>query len=240
MRAYATTSEADAAKRERLIAEHMGMARRIALRHARKVPSWITRDDLVATAMLGLTEAADRYDPTREEPFVAFAERRIRGAVLDELRRGDILPRRVRATQRKIGETMHKLEAELARPASDEEIAARLGVTLEVYHQDLERLASVSFVALDEGEVDRRQDLAMSPQPLAEAERRQLAERLESGIAKLPERDALVLSLYYVDDLTYAEVAQALSVSESRVCQLHGRALARLRAEMDESLKGAV
>ncbi|MCK6547719.1 RNA polymerase sigma factor FliA [Myxococcota bacterium] len=232
MKPYARPMLRDAAK-EKLIAEHAGMARRIALRLARRVPSWISKEDLVATAMLGLTEAADRYDEARGEPFVAFAEQRIRGAVLDELRRGDILPRRLRVTARNVGETIRRLEQELQRDPEDDEIAKALGVGVEEYHQELEVLSHVSFVELDEVAVDRSNPEAAESSPYALVEQKELITRVKAAIDKLPERDAMILSLYYVEAFTYVEIGEVLEVSESRVCQLHSRALARLRVELD-------
>src|SRR5262249_52443662 len=115
-------------ERDRLISEHVEIARRISLRLARRCPDWIAREDLVAAGLLGLTEAADRYDETRNEPFLSFAEKRIRGAVLDELRRGDIMPRRVRQMARKIGATIQQLEREYGEAPTDERVANALGV----------------------------------------------------------------------------------------------------------------
>jgi|SoiMethySBSTD1v2_1073268.scaffolds.fasta_scaffold705159_2 RNA polymerase sigma factor for flagellar operon FliA len=216
--------------RERFIAEHAEMARRIALRVARRVPDWMSRDDLVGAAMVGLAEAAERFDLGRGEPFVAFAEKRIRGAVLDELRRGDIMPRRVRAEARRVGQTIRELEHKLGRGPEDHEVAAALGVSVQHYLEELEGLAHVSFVDLE----PRRDSIpGEDGSPAQEAERRQAISRLRDAMKRLKERDALVLSLYYGDDLSYAEIGQILGVTESRVCQLHSRALARLRVELD-------
>ncbi|MBK8014084.1 MAG: RNA polymerase sigma factor FliA [Deltaproteobacteria bacterium] len=233
MRGYANaTPTVPSEARDRLIAEHADTARRIALRLGRRLPPWIDEDDLIATAMLGLAEAADRYDPSREEPFLAFAERRIRGEILDELRRGDILPRRVRTKAREIAEVVRGLEQKLGRPAEDEEIAEALGVSLEAYQKELEVLVHVSVVELtSEGEaslVGPGASMALDE----EVERRRLIELFLGAVERLPERDALILALYYNEDLTYAEIGEVLSVSESRVCQLHSRALMRLRSSI--------
>jgi RNA polymerase sigma factor for flagellar operon FliA len=221
--------------RDQLVLEHLEMARRIALRVARRVPEWLSQDDLISAATIGLLEAAERYDESRGEPFIAFAEKRIRGAVLDELRRGDVMPRRVRASARKVGGVIRELEQELSRSPTDEEIATRLGVSLEVYHEDLEMLTHVAFVDLTE-QVGQRDGEA--PDAAGEVERKQLCAHLRVGLGRLPERDALVLSLYYVDELSYAHIGSLLGVSESRVCQLHARALSRLRVELDLGSEG--
>jgi RNA polymerase sigma factor for flagellar operon FliA len=231
VRAYASQAPARDPARDRLIAEHVDMARRIAVRVGRRVPSWLREDDLVGAAMIGLAEAAERFDPSFGQPFVGFAEKRIRGAVLDELRRGDLMPRRVRATARKVGETIRRLEQALGRPPEDEEIARALGVPVEEYRDEMELLTHVTCVDLDSlGEVGPANDNAG---PAADAERRQLVNHLRAALDSLPERDATLLSLYYVEELSYSEVGEVLGVSESRVCQLHSRALARLRAHFD-------
>ena len=234
MKAYARTTTVRDPERERLITQHIDMARRIALRVARRIPPWMSQEDLIAAAMIGLTEAADRYDEVRGEPFVGFAEKRIRGAVLDELRRGDMMPRRVRTTARKVGSTIRDLEHRYGRPPIDEEIAAALGVTLDDYRENLEMLTHVSFVEIG-AEPDQERNSISSPgaTPLELVERAELVHRVKSCLGKLPERDGVVLSLYYVEEFNYSQIGDLLGVSESRVCQLHARALARLRVEIE-------
>lgn len=229
-----SSAAVDRSAKNALMLEHAPMARRIALRVARKTPDWVSHDDLVSAAMIGLAEAAERWDSTRGEPFVGFAEKRIRGAVLDELRKGDLLPRRQRVKARKVGRTIAALEAKLGRPPEDEEIAAALEVTLDEYRDELEGLTKVSFIEMPEH--DREDGFAVHPDqpgsPIYELERQDLMSEVRRGLEQLPERDAVVLSLYYVEELTYAEIGKVLNVTESRVCQLHGRAMARLRAEL--------
>jgi RNA polymerase sigma factor for flagellar operon FliA len=233
VRAYAASAPARTPERERLIVEHLDMARRIAMRVGRRVPADIREEDLIAAAMIGLTEAADRYDGSRGEPFVAFAEKRIRGAVLDELRKGDIMPRRMRAAARKVGQTVRELSAKLGREPEDEEIAKALGVTVEEYLTDLEGLTHVSAVDLDSVQSEERfQSEEASPE--ASTARKILVERVQAALQTLPKRDAIVMSLYYVEELSYAEIGKMIGVTESRVCQIHSRCLARLRAELTE------
>jgi RNA polymerase sigma factor for flagellar operon FliA len=240
MNAYAEVSARSAGEaREQMIAEHLDMARRIAQRVGRRVPSFIAPDDLVGAAMTGLIEAVDRFDPTRGEPFVAFAERRIRGAVIDELRRGDILPRRVRATARKVSKTQRLLEHKLGRPAEDTEMAEALGVPLAEYHEELELLTHIDVVELVVGERGESRGTHDEREgPLAVTERRQAVARLQEGIAHLGGREQTILSLYYVEELSYSEIGEVLGVSESRICQLHGAALAQLRTMLEEEEEG--
>lgn len=233
MKAYAAQLQRSSAERDRLIAEHLDHARRISLRMARRCPAWIAREDLVAAGMLGLTEAAARYDENRNEPFLAFAEKRIRGAVLDELRRGDIMPRRARQMARKIGQTIHALEQQNGKPPTDEQVAKALGVSIDEYRSELEQLVHVTVGALEE----RDDDVIASntPSPENNAARSEAMGRVRAALPKLEQRDLLVLALYYNEELTYQEIAQVLSVTTSRVCQLHGRAISRLRAEIERA-----
>jgi RNA polymerase sigma factor for flagellar operon FliA len=237
MRAYSAQQRRPNPERDRLIAEHIDMARRIAARIARRCPSFIGRDDLDAAALLGLTEAAERYDASREEPFVAFAEKRIRGAILDELRRGDIMPRRTRKLARDIGATIVQLEREYQRPPTDEEVAAALGVSIEEYKSELEQLVHVTVGALEASTEETIHSQEASPEH--EAAKRDILRKVRAALPRLEARDLLVLSLYYNEELTYPEIGEVLKLTKSRVCQLHGRAIARLRAEIELSVQEA-
>jgi RNA polymerase sigma factor for flagellar operon FliA len=231
MKAYATQLQRSASERDRLIADHLDHAKRISLSMARRCPAWIAREDIIAAGMLGLTEAAARYDQNRNEPFLAFAEKRIRGAVLDELRRGDIMPRRARQMARKIGATIRELEHHLGKTPTDEQVAEALGVPLDEYRSELEQLVHVTVGALEERDDDAYASRDASPE--ADAARREAMRRVRVALPKLEQRDLLVLALYYNEELTYQEIAQVLGVTTSRVCQLHGRAIARLRDEIE-------
>lgn len=234
MKAYLTSSALADRERDKLITEHMPVARRIALRLARNTSLSGQTDDVVSVAMMGLVEAANRYDPKNGEPFGAFAQKRIRGAVLDELRRRDVLPRRVRHKVKEAGEVQRRIEQKQGRAAEDEEVAKALGISLDEYHSNLEAAANISFVDLDgEDRLAERlssEETAKTPADLAET--RQNSRMLKDALRRIPERDAKVLALYYVEEFTYAEIASLLEVSAPRVCQLHARALTRLRAEL--------
>lgn len=216
------------AVRDQLIAEHADAARRIALRMARRCPTWIAREDLVAAGMVGLIEAADRYDDGRQEPFLAFAEHRIRGAVLDELRRGDIMPRRIRQLARKIADTIKELERG-GEVATDQRIADALGVSLEHYRTALAELVHVELAPLD-GEERTLTSHDASPSDIA-CHRETLA-RVKVALQTLEPRDVTILGLYYIEDLTYQEIAETLRVTPSRVCQLLWRAVERVRTQL--------
>lgn len=230
-KAYAQQSRRSISQRDRLIAEHLDIARRIAGRVARRCPPWVSADDLIAAGLLGLAEAADRYDESRQEPFLVFAEKRIRGAVLDELRRGDIMPRRVRQLARKVGATIQELERTTGGTPDDAAVAGALGVSIETYQADLEQLVHVTVGALDQ--LDHAPPVSNDASPEAQAERREIMGRIKTALQRLDQRDVLLLSLYYNEELTYVEIGEVLGVTTSRVCQLHGRAIARLRAELE-------
>jgi RNA polymerase sigma factor for flagellar operon FliA len=231
MQAYGGSPQSFA--RDRLIRDHADAARRIALRMARRCPDWVAREDIVSAGMLGLIEAAERYDDTRAEPFLAFAEHRIRGAVLDELRRGDIMPRRVRQLARKISAAIRELEKD-GETATDQRIAEALGVTIEVYRAGLSELVHVEVGSI-EGEESRL--VASSVAPDVEAGRRLTLARVRAALEHLEARDVTILGLHYVEDFTYQEIADTLHITPSRVCQLLWRAVERLRAQLGATVE---
>jgi len=210
--------------RDRLIRDHADAARRIALRMARRCPEWVAREDLVAAGMLGLIEAAERYDDTRQEPFLAFAEHRIRGAVLDELRRGDIMPRRVRQLASKVAAAIREIERDGETP-SDQRVSDALGVSIDDYRAGLSELVHVEIGPIDEA----TRLVSTNVAPDVEAEHRMTLRRVCAALALLETRDATILGLHYVEDLTYQEIADTLRITPSRVCQLLWRAVERLR-----------
>ncbi|HUJ57817.1 MAG TPA: RNA polymerase sigma factor FliA [Kofleriaceae bacterium] len=213
--------------RNQLVEQHAGIARRIALRMARRCPAWIAREDLVSAGMIGLIEAANRYDESRREPFLSFAEHRIRGAILDELRRGDIMPRRVRQVARKISAAMQELEKQGETP-TDERIADALGVTLDAYRDGLAQLVNCELAPLDT-QAPLVDDAAA---PDVQAGHRETMSRVRDALAMMEPRDVTILGLHYVEDLSYQEIAETLRVTPSRVCQLLWRAVERLRAQL--------
>jgi RNA polymerase sigma factor FliA len=221
--------------RDQLIRDHADVARRIALRMARRCPDWISREDLVSAGMIGLVEAADRYDESRQEPFIAFAEHRIRGAILDELRRGDIMPRRVRQLARKISAAIKELEKDGSQ-ASDQRVADALGVPVAQYRAGLSQLVHVEMAPLD-GEETRL--VAHEVSPDMQADHRQMLARIRAALDRMEARDVTILGLHYVEDLTYQEIADTLKITPSRVCQLLWRAVERLRTQLGADVMAA-
>lgn len=214
-------------ERDRLIEDHVEMARRIALKLARRCPTWVTREDLVAASMLGLTEAAERYDHTRAEPFGAFAEQRIRGAVLDELRRGDLLPRRVRQVARKIADVVQRIEVAGGTP-TDAAIAARLGVSIADYQDHHVHLAHFAIISLDSKSTTTPADVGDSPELVCA--RRHLLERVRESLHEVADRDVSILVMYYAEEQTFQQIGAQLGITPSRVCQLLRRTIERVRA----------
>lgn len=212
--------------RNELITMHLGMALKMARKMARRLPSSVSRDDVESAALLGLTEAASRYDTSREEPFMAFAAKRVRGAILDHLRKNDILSRRARQGARRVAEATRVLEAELGRAATDSEIAESMGMDEMTFNRVYARVREASVIHLD----DLRGELAEGTHcgiEIGEKQRRKAA--LMQALEVLEEREQMVLSCYYREGLTLREIGAILGVTESRVCQLHTQALATLR-----------
>ncbi len=213
-------------ERHELIRDHLDMARRLARKIARRVPMVVRRDDLESAALLGLTEAASRYDSTRGEPFVAYAAKRVRGAVLDELRRNDILTRRGREGARRLQDAANAVQAQVGRAATTQEIADHLGVELSEVQEAMGRLQP-TLVPLDENrDVPKTSAFAPPDEQVASAERKAA---VIDALGSMAERDLQILSMYFQDELTLKEIGHILGVSESRVSQLRSRALGRLR-----------
>ena len=222
----------DYSERHELIHDHLGMAKRLAGKIARRTPSVVRRDDLESAAFLGLTEAASRYDSTRGEPFVAYASKRVSGAVLDELRRNDILTRRGREGARRLQNAANAIQAQVGRAATNQEVADHLGMELSEVQEALGRLQP-TLVALDE---DR--DLPKTSAFAPADEQVDLAKRkvaVLNALETMAERDLQILSMSFQDDLTLKEIGRTLAVSESRVSQLRSRALGRLRKAISAS-----
>lgn len=179
--------------------------------------------------MVGLVEAADRYNTNRAEPFLAFAEHRIRGAVLDELRRGDMLPRRKRQLARKAQQVRQQLEQGGSAP-TDEQVATALGVTVEQYRSDVAPLAQVEVTVLAPASAITHHT------PYVVATYRQALSRLDAELSQLDTREASIIDMHYNQQLSYSQIASSLSISPARVCQLMNRALDRLRGTLSAKL----
>jgi RNA polymerase sigma factor FliA len=236
----------DRAIRDRLILTYAPLVKFVAGRLGSGLPAHVDEADLVSYGLLGLISAIERYDPEREIKFETFAIARIKGAIIDELRSLDWVPRSVRSRARDIERAIGELEAKLHRAPTDEEIAGKVGITTDELEDSLTDISRTSIAALDElwtvssgsGDqialIDTIEDTS-GPRPEAALDQTELREALGEAIARLPEREKLVITLYYYEELTLREIGEVLGVTESRVSQLHTKAILRLKARLGGS-----
>jgi len=198
-------------------------------------------DDLYSSGVVGLIEAADHYDPTREAKFSTFAVPRIRGSILDAIRTNDPVSRTIRKRSRMLQKAYSELEQNLQRPASDEEVAEKAGMSLGEMHEVLQILASVPTVSMDESlSVDDESGVELhesvedpkTVDPRHATHRTEMEERLLESMRDLPERERTMMAMYYFDEMTFREIGIVLGVTESRVCQMHTRILLRLKSKL--------
>lgn len=224
------------ADEDKLVRQHAELVRRIAHHLAARLPPSVDVDDLIQAGVIGLIEAARNYHPEGGASFETFAGIRIRGAMLDELRQGDWAPRSLHRRMRDIGEAMRRIEQRSGREAQESEVADALGLSIEDYRSALADASRTHMLRLDgAGENgDETLDVA-APEAgaLDQLEHEAFRDALVTAIDQLPERERQVMALYYDEELNLREIGAVLGVSESRVCQLHGQALSRLRGKLD-------
>ncbi|HUZ85021.1 MAG TPA: RNA polymerase sigma factor WhiG [Gaiellales bacterium] len=239
---------ADPRLRDRLILTYAPLVKYVAGRLGTGLPAHVEEGDLVSYGLLGLMNAIERYDPGRDIKFETYAITRIKGSIIDELRALDWVPRSVRSRAREIERGIAELENKLLRPPTDEEIASHLGITEQEFQDSLTQISRSSVAALDElwtisssgGDTISLIDTLHDPNaddPSAAMTRTELREALASAIGKLPEREKTVITLYYYEELTLREIGEVLGVTESRVSQLHTKAILRLKARLQGSLE---
>lgn len=233
-----TTINISALTAEQFVEQYTQLVKRIAFHLAQRLPSHVLADDMIQAGMIGLLEARENFDPTKGASFETFASIRVRGAMLDELRRGDWAPRSVYKAARMIAEVVRQIENETGRDAKDVDVAKALNLSLDEYHHLLMDASNVHLSGYEESgltEDTMAQGLfskLWSPQESLTntAFRRDLA----NEIAQLPERERLVISLYYEEELTLKEIGEIMGVTESRACQLHSQAVIRLKARLKD------
>jgi RNA polymerase sigma factor for flagellar operon FliA len=238
-------SDGDSRVRERLVVAYSPLVKYVAGRTAAGLPPHVEEADLISYGLVGLISAIERFDLSREIKFETYAIMRIKGAIIDELRSMDWVPRSVRARAREVERANAKLENALQRAPTDKEIAAELGITIDELNDSLLTISHSSIVALDElwsvsdssGDQVSLMDTIEDPGALDPAKALDvgdLKDRIAGSIAKLPEREKLVIALYYYENLTLREIGEVLGVTESRVSQMHTKAVLRLRSRMQE------
>ncbi|MBL3590579.1 MAG: RNA polymerase sigma factor FliA [gamma proteobacterium endosymbiont of Lamellibrachia anaximandri] len=223
-----------------LVIRHAGLVKRIAYHMMNRLPPNVQADDLIQAGMLGLLEASRNYDPTQGASFETYAGIRIRGSMLDEIRRSDWTPRSVHRKARMVADAMRIIENEEGRDARDSEVAGALDMSVQQYHQILKDASGCRIFSLDElsavGEIAPERSLDSLQGPFEGLQKDAFKQALADAIAGLPERERLVVAMYYDDELNLREIGLVLGVSESRICQIHSQATLRLRSRLTEWL----
>jgi RNA polymerase sigma factor for flagellar operon FliA len=222
---------------EELVERYAPLVKKIGNHLLGRLPDGVELEDLVQTGLIALLDAARQYSPSKGASFETYASIRVRGAMLDEFRNTDWAPRSVYRKQRQLTAAVRAVENRTGTHAAPREIADELGVTLDEYFRMVATTTSQRMFSLDESDPDAAdRDDGSEPvmDPSAEIESEEFRQAMAEAIGSLPEREALVMSLYYDEELNLKEIGEALGVSESRVCQIHGQALTRLRARLRE------
>jgi RNA polymerase sigma factor for flagellar operon FliA len=239
--------DADERARERLVVAYSPLVKYVAGRMSSGLPGHVEEADLISYGLGGLISAIERFDLDRDIKFETYAITRMRGAIIDELRNLDWVPRSVRARAREIERANMKLEAKLRRAPTDEEMAQELGIEMDEFQESLLQISNSTIVALDElwnvqdsgGDqvslLDTLPDRD-APDPQQLVDQLELRDRIANAIAALPEREKLVVALYYYENLTLREIGEVLGVTESRISQLHTKAVLRLRSKLQGEL----
>lgn len=238
------------ALRDKFIRQYMPLVKYVAGKVAVGMPNNVEFDDLVGFGQFGLLDAIEKYDPAKNVKFKTYAVTRIRGAIFDELRQIDWLPRSVRQKSHEIEDAVAELEAKLGRSASDSEIAEALGVSEDQYHKEVMKVSGTSVLSLndvwysgDDSDNMSIGDSIESPSSLNPdviVEREEIRRVIIQAINELPEKEKMVIVLYYHEDLTFKEIGEVLEVSESRISQLHSKANLRLRSKLTNVRKGII
>jgi len=226
--------------KDRLLAEYAGLARQTAQRVAVGLPSHVEMGDLVGAGVMGLIRAVETFEPEREIKFETYAVHKIRGAILDELRSLDWVPRSVRQKGRSLQRAYSELSGLLGRAPYDDEVAQHLGLTLVEFEDLLTEVAPLTVLSLDEqdglgDDAPALSETISDPQAanaLAEIEEGQLKAMLRDAISALPAKERLVVSMYHFEELNFKEIGRVMGVTESRVCQIHSKAIVKLRARV--------
>ncbi len=228
--------------KQQTIDQYIPLVRRMAHHLIAKLPPSVQIDDLIQAGLIGLMDAVSRFEEGQGAQFETYASQRIRGAMLDELRAADWMPRGLRQTQRKIESTLHKLEQSLGRHPTEQEMAKAMNVPLEEYQEMLFEARGTQLVYYDDHDQDDgggeayvdRHAAEDDSNPLEMLGDQQFRDSLIGAIENLPEREKMLMGLYYEQELNFREIAAVMGVTESRVCQLHSQAIARIRTKLKD------
>jgi RNA polymerase sigma factor for flagellar operon FliA len=231
--------------KSKLIRDHLELVDILVGRMTTQVPTFMNRDDMKSAGLMGLIDAANKFDPNKNILFKTFAEYRIRGAILDEMRKLDWFSRSLRDKQSRVSKTMSALENKLGRDASEEEMARAMDLSLDQYQDMLGQVSHLGCVslheALDHSEqgqlfIDSLIDHKTSVAPETKLENEELVKIIAGILQRLPEKERHVISLYYYEELTQKEIAEVLGVSEGRISQLHSQALINLKNKVQGAI----
>ena len=236
-------SEISASLKDRIVLEHAPLIRYIVNRIAVRLPSHIDLDDLHNTGVIGLMDAIEKYDPEKNCKFKTYAEFRIKGAILDQLRLLDWVPRSVRQKSRRLDKAYGEVEQRLGHQAAEDEVADALGLQIDKFHELLNQVRGISLVNLEEirgtnqdgdrtGTFTDIVEDVNAENPFASFKLTETKQVIAATIASLPDKERLVVSLYYYEDLNMKDIGQILGITESRVCQIHTKAVLRLRGKL--------
>jgi RNA polymerase sigma factor for flagellar operon FliA len=233
----------DSKYREELILKYAPLVKQIAERMAVRLPPNISKEELIGPGVLGLFDAIDKFDSKRGIKFRTYANLRIKGAILDELRKMDWISRSVRRNINRIEDAIRTLELKLGREPKDDEIAKEMGLEMDSYYKMISRSQGVNLLSLDELMLDGTtfkvsKQASDQPSPVDELKVKEIKSIIFKALSTLSKKEQIVLSLYYYDELTLKEIAQVLSLTESRISQIHSKAIIRLRIKLKSYYKG--
>ena len=241
-------ADQDAAERSALIVQYAPLVKYLANRMAIRLPPSVSVDDLISSGIIGLLDAIKKFDPTRQVQFKTYAEFRIKGAILDELRTMDWVPRSIRKKVREIEKAITTVERKLNRPAEDSEIAEEMGIDLETYHGMLDKARGIDLLSFDEYMDSHRDNfeskksfkslIAADHDTIDHIMSHELKEVIADGIEGLPKKEQMVVSLYYYKGLTLKEIGEVMGLTESRISQIHTKVIIKLRTRLRSYLEG--
>ena len=228
-------AEVDKEQQNRRVVDNLTLVKRIAYHLISRLPASIHVDDLIQAGMLGLIDASKHYDPSQGASFETYAGIRVRGAMLDEVRHSDWSPRSLHRKMREVSEAVREIENATGRDAKDSEVAKKLGITLDDYYVVMRDSASSRIFSLNQAEDDGQPVMnGHEKDPYETLHSDDFKASLAQSIGELPEREQMVMSLYYKDEMNLKEIGLILEISESRVCQIHGQALSKIRTRLSD------